>query len=126
MSDTEDLMDPRPRRLREALGLSLRAAAAGMGINWATLDKLEKGRRPWAIQHVTRWLKFMQSQVKDAQLAGHTIPRGALPSYEEFAEMSERVSDSLRAQGASRGARQRRKQGGKRGARRQVRARAGL
>lgn len=85
------VIDRRPRRLREALGLGIHVVAKETGIQVASLSRMERGERPWTLATLNHWFSYMRAQVTAARAAGQVIPEAAVPGFEELARYSERL-----------------------------------
>src|SRR5258706_9641300 len=86
--DEEPAADPRPRRLREALGISLEGAAEALGLWPGSLSRFETGERHWPMHVTLPWLKYMTVKVAEARRTGQKIPERAVPTLEDFAQWS--------------------------------------
>lgn len=90
------MTSPKPRALREMLGISIRDAAVALDYDKGALSRLETGGRQWTLRFAAIWLDYMDVEIDAARKAGAKIPANALPTLHELAALGPNDSATRR------------------------------
>ena len=78
--------DPcKPKKLREALGITIRQIADELQVDHTYVSRLETGYVAWSLYVAIQWLDYMALHIARRRIIGEIIPDSAIPTLRELA-----------------------------------------